>query len=123
MPLERLVTSGMTKLWVDDERPLTDEMCKAGWTRSPTAWEALVKLELIDFEVVSLDHDLASFVGNRELTGYDILMWLVQRKMDGKYTPPIVRVHSANPAGWPKMQETIDRYWPGSSDVRFEELP
>jgi hypothetical protein len=98
-------------LYVDDVRDLPDDLAAAGWTLARSAWEALVKLELIEFEEVSLDHDLASFVGNKELTGDDILLWLVQRKLDGLYVPEKIYVHSANVVAVPKMQDTIDRYW------------
>jgi len=102
--------TGFTKLYVDDLRPLPDNY-GSEWTIARTAWEALLKLELIEFEEVSLDNDLASFVGNIEITGYDILNWMVQRKVDGLYVPPNVFVHSANCVAVPKMQETIDRWW------------
>jgi len=98
-------------LWVDDERPLPTDLCELGWCKSPTFHEAVVKLELMEFKEVSLDHDLGCFYGNREMTGYDILMWLVARKLEGLFVPPVVNVHSANPEGRRKMQETIDKYW------------
>lgn len=98
--------STYTKLWVDDIRqPPSDE-----WTIARSFHEAIVKLELIDFQEVSLDHDIASFYGNREMTGHDIVNWLVQRKMDGKHVPPIIKVHSANPVGVDNMEALIDRY-------------
>ena len=102
--------SGFTCLWVDDTRPIPSD-CGSEWCSARSAWEALLKLELIQFEVVSLDHDLASFIGNKELTGYDILMWLVARKLDGLYVPQRVTVHSANPVGVSKMKDTIAKYW------------
>jgi hypothetical protein len=103
---------GFTKLWVDDTRPLPTEYLEEGcWTASPTAWEAIVKLELIQFEEVSLDHDLASFVGNKEITGYDILLWLAKRKHDGLYVPPKIRIHSANVVGVENMQSILRRYF------------
>ena len=102
--------SGFTCLWVDDIRPIPEHFGPE-WCSARSAWEALLKLELINFKVVSLDHDLASFVGNKELTGNDILNWLVDRKVHGKYVPNEVRIHSANPVGVRNMRETIARYW------------
>ena len=102
--------SGFTSLWVDDTRPIPSD-CGSEWCSARTAWEALLKLELIPFDVVSLDHDLASMVGNKELTGYDILVWLVSRKLDGLQVPSVVRVHSANPVGVDRMRKTIEKYW------------
>jgi hypothetical protein len=98
-------------LWVDDCRPLPDDLAEAGWCCAPTFHESILKLELMEFKEVSLDHDIASFYGNKEMTGYDILMWLVERKMNGLFVPPVVHVHSANPVGRKKMLETIERYW------------
>ena len=95
-----------TKLYVDDERNTPE-----GWDRAYNVWEALFKLELLQYKELSLDHDLNSFLGPyKELTGYDIVQWLVQRKLDGKYIPPIITIHSANPVGAKNMQELIDRY-------------
>ena len=94
------------KLWVDDERPIPDD----SWDRAYSFHEAVLKLELLQYAEVSLDHDLASFYGNTEMTGYDIVKWLVQRKMDGLYVPFSCKVHSANPIGVVNMQHLIDRY-------------
>lgn len=97
-------------LWVDDERELRDDLVEKGWTSANSFHQAITKLELIEFAVVSLDHDLGSFYGYTELTGYHIVQWLVQRKMDGLYVPKTILVHSANPVGRKNMEETIKRY-------------
>lgn len=95
-----------TRLYVDDERETPE-----GWDRAYNVWEALFKLELLEYVEVSLDHDLASFLGPyKELTGLDIVHWLVQRKQDGKYIPPVVKVHSANSVGHDNMKALVDRY-------------
>lgn len=102
----------MTKLclWVDDERP-QPEHSERTWMAATSFHRAIVLLEKHDFDEVSLDHDIASFYGNKEMTGYDIVMWLVQRKVDGMYhVPPVIKVHTANPVGRDNMQATIDRY-------------
>ena len=95
------------KLWVDDVRiPPSKE-----WDWAINFHAAILALETFDYQEVSLDHDLASFYGNKEMTGRDILNWLIARKHEGGYTPEIVKVHSANSAAWPTMQEDIDRYF------------
>lgn len=99
-------------LWVDDIRPLPADLHGENWCIAKSFHEAIVKLELIEFEEVSLDHDIASFYGNKEMTGYDVLMWLVSRKLDGLSVPSIIRVHSANPIGRGRMIEMIQRYFP-----------
>lgn len=102
-----------TKLYVDDVRPRPDET----WDLAPNFHVAILNLEIFDYEEVSLDHDLASFYGHREMTGRDILNWLIARRLEGKHTPHRVKVHSANSAAWPGMQEDIDRYFPGDPTV------
>ena len=102
---------GFTKLYVDDERELPEQCKDEGcWQISRTVWEAITKLELLEFEELSLDHDLACFVGNHELTGYDILLWLVDRKQKGLHVPKRIYVHSANPVGYVRMVGVINRY-------------
>lgn len=97
-------------LYVDDERDLPIHLAEKGWCKASSFHEAIVKLDILEFEELSLDHDLASFYGYKELTGMDIVNWLVQRKMDGLYVPPKIYVHSANPVGSRNMMETIKRY-------------
>ena len=97
-------------LWVDDERSVPDDYIN--WTHARSFHEAIVKLELIQFNIVSLDHDLGCFYGNVELTGYHIVQWLVQRKMDGLYVPQAIRVHSANPVGRMNMEAVISKHFP-----------
>ena len=97
-------------LYVDDIRDPKDD--SINWTVVRTFHEAIVALEKEDYwEVVSLDHDLGCYYGNKEMTGRDILNWLIARKLEGGYTPPIIRVHSANPVGCATMEEDINRYW------------
>ena len=102
--------TGFTSLWVDDTRPIPSD-CGEEWCSARSAWEALLKLELLPFDIVSLDHDLASRVGNKELTGWDILVWLVDRKQRGEQVPKCVRIHTANIVGRDKMVETVTRSW------------
>ena len=94
------------KLWVDDEREIPDN----SWDRAYSFHEAIFKLDLLQYDEVSLDHDLASFYGYTEMTGYHIVQWLVQRKMDGEHVPSKVAVHSANPVGRDNMQALIDKH-------------
>ena len=100
-------------LWIDDVRPIPDELVEAGWCCARSFHEAIVKLELLEFEAVSIDHDLGSFYGNKEMTGMDIVWWLVQRKQDGGHVPTDIRVHSANPVGHQNMVDTINKFLRG----------
>ena len=101
--------SGFTKLYVDDLRDLP-ESYGSEWTIARSFHEAIFKLEILEFEELSLDHDIASFYGSREMTGYDIALWLAQRKHDGLYVPPKIYVHSANPVGIENIESVIKRY-------------
>lgn len=98
--------SKYTKLYVDDIRNIPGE----DWDLARNAWEALYKLQNHKYDVVSLDHDLDSFIGDKEITGYDITLWLVYRKQQWLYTPTTILVHSANPVGSKYMNNLIEKY-------------
>lgn len=95
------------KLYVDDVRP-----CPEGWDLALNFHQAITMLEATEYAEVSLDHDLGSYYGNKEMTGRDILNWLIMVKIQGGYTPPIVHVHSANPAGRDTMVPDIKTHFP-----------
>lgn len=111
-------------LWVDDLRPLPSDLTGPQWD-SPTdgahMWavattfhDAIVVLEMCPYiKYISLDHDIASFYGNKEMTGFDVLWWLVDRKVNRPEQCKVewIKVHSANSSAKPKMIETIDKYW------------
>lgn len=97
-------------LYVDDLRPLPREYDPEEWDIARSFHQAIVMLEQYPYQVVSLDHDLASFYGQKEMTGYDIAMWMVYKKNEGVYVPRQVFVHSANPIGSQNIQAVIDRY-------------
>jgi hypothetical protein len=95
-----------SRLYVDDLRD-----CPEGWDVARNFHQAIVMLDTGDYDEVSLDHDIASFYGNKEMTGYDVLQYLIMRKLEGATVPGKIYVHSANPVGVKKMQEDIDRYF------------
>lgn len=95
------------KLYVDDLRH-----CPDGWDVARNFHQAIVMLEDNDYDEISLDHDIASFYGNREMTGDDILQWLIDRKVNNLgHTPNKIYVHSANPVKKPVMIDSIKRVW------------
>lgn len=96
----------MRKLYVDDLRT-----CPEGWDVARNFHQAIVMLEEHEYDEVSLDHDIASFYGNKEMTGYDVLQYLIMKKLEGATVPAKVYVHSANPVGIVKMQQDIDKYF------------
>lgn len=90
------------KLFLDDERP-----CPDGWTPAKTAKEAISLLESCCVTDLSLDHDLGE---EKNGNGNDVLVWVEAKVfLEEKYIPPRMRVHSANPSAFQKMQMGIDR--------------
>ncbi len=105
-----IMANKFNALWIDDERKIPDDCEKYCWTAARSFHEAIFKLELLKFDRVSFDHDLASFYGHKEMTGYDVALWLVQRKIDGHTIPTEFSVHSANPVGHERIQGVINSY-------------
>lgn len=97
-------------LWINAKQDLPENLANIGWCRAYNAWEALTKLELMKFEEIIIDYDLNSFLGNKKITGYDILSWLVTRKQEGCYTPPKIIVNSLNKNNKSKMTDMINQY-------------
>ena len=62
------------------------------------------------YESISLDHDIASYQNGVERTGYDIVKWLCERKVNGETVPDNYYIHTANPVGRSNMEQLINRY-------------
>jgi len=105
----------MKGLWVDDTRPLPSDL-EGTFDVATSFHQAIQMLENTNYDILSLDHDLASFYGNKEMTGMDIVWWLVNQKHDGKHTPSEIHVHSANIIGAKNMKETIYKYLRGNNE-------
>lgn len=97
-------------LWIDDVRPQPEDDDEFVWANARSFHEAIVKLELLDFDHVSFDHDLASFYGPREMTGYDVALWLAERKEQNEHVPTSYAVHTQNPVGRANITSVIRRY-------------
>ena len=100
-------------VWLDDARPEP-----AGWVRVWWPAEAIALLAAGRVAVISLDHDLGDDgIG----TGYDVARWLEEQVVMHGFTPPEVRVHSANPVGRARMLQAIAgirRHLDGRADAR-----
>jgi hypothetical protein len=96
----------MAKLWVDDVREPPDD----SWVWVKNYIDAILQIALQDFEVISLDHDLACYYDGKEYTGYAVLLFMVYMKEARGYKFVNVKVHSMNPVGRQKMIETIEKY-------------
>ncbi len=100
----------MKILWIDDIRTPPKDLLPVDIAR--TYNEAIEYLSTFDYDVIYLDHDLGDYSGEegRERTGYDIVMWLVERKNAGLYVPPEYEFLTANPIGKRNMIGVIERY-------------
>ena len=83
------------KLWVDDERNPPDDTFDVARTYKA----AIKRLATHHSDEIYLDHDLGDFEDGIERTGYDVLMWIVQQKMDGWKAPEKYVLLTANPVG------------------------
>ena len=95
-------------LWVDDIRnPPAGLDCDIARNYA----QAVALLEANTYYAICIDHDLGDFdAAGNEKTGYDVLMYLAQRKMDRKTIPQHYELLTANPVGAERMQGVIYRY-------------
>ena len=90
------------KLYLDDLRDPPD----ASWTLIRTPAEAIALLRTGKVTEISFDHDLGIQDG-RELSGYEVLVWIEEQVQLHGWDPPIMRVHSANPPGHERLLRGI----------------
>jgi hypothetical protein len=72
-----------------------------------TARDVIQCLKTLKVDALDLDHDL----GDESITGsgYDVLEWLENEGAERAFIPPaVIKVHSANPAVYPKMLNAIE---------------
>ena len=97
-------------LYVDDIRDLPS-WAVGEWDIARNYDEAIQLLTDNKYDELSLDHDIASWTKDgREMTGYDIALWLVYQDIDEEYIPPKIYCHSANPVGAKNILGVIERY-------------
>lgn len=93
------------KIYLDDERPTPE-----GWVRCYWPDEVIELLCFYDVTEVSLDHDLGD---DSRGTGYDVILWIEKEFFTKGYTPPKIKVHSANSSARVKMElgiKDIERF-------------
>ncbi len=88
------------KVYLDDVRTPPD-----GWFLTRTAPETVEVLENNKVTHLSLDHDLGEEpgVGN----GNDVLIWIEEQVALNGYHPPVIDIHSSNPAARLKMNAAV----------------
>jgi hypothetical protein len=87
------------RVYLDDERETPE-----GWRRVYWPDEAIALLETGLVTEISLDHDLGD---DTRGTGYDVLLWIEEAVAMRDFSPPAMRVHSANSAARARMEQAI----------------
>jgi hypothetical protein len=87
------------KVYLDDERKTPE-----GWHRVYWPDEAIALLKTGEVKEISLDHDLGD--DNRG-TGYDVILWIEEQVFTNHFSPPKIKVHSANTSAREKMELAI----------------
>ena len=89
------------KLYVDDCRD-----APMGWTIAKTFEEAMKYIASGKVTHLSLDHDLGD---EGTETGYDVLKMIERAMIQVGFTPPeVIKIHTANPAGYRNMRLALD---------------
>ncbi len=84
------------KVYLDDERDTPE-----GWVRVYWPEEAIELLKTGEVVEISLDHDLGD---DEHGTGYDVVLWIEEAVITSGFTPPVIKVHSANSSARQKME-------------------
>lgn len=95
-------------LWVDDIRtPPNPE----DFDIARTYEQAIQFLTTREYDLLCIDHDLGCFSDNgREWTGYDVVLWLAERRELGFAVPSSYRLLTNNPSGRARIIGVIERY-------------
>lgn len=95
-------------LFVDDIRKLPDDT----WQLARNISEAIRAINMFDFDIISLDHDIE---GSRET--FDVVGLFLAEKYRNKTTKPKIIIHTANPVGRQRFKNILDGF-----DITIKEL-
>jgi hypothetical protein len=92
----------MKKLFVDDIRSAPDDT----WNIARTVTDAISAIEIFDFEVIALDHDISHQIIMGDMsrpyqcaeTFVPVAQYIALKYRDAAKRPKII-IHTANPAG------------------------
>lgn len=87
------------KIFLDDKR-----IPPKGWKLARWPEEVIKLLKKNIVTELSLDHDLGD---DEHGTGYDVILWIEEKVATQGFTPPKIKVHSANPPARLKMEAGI----------------
>lgn len=88
------------KIFLDDER-----VAPEGWTQARWPADVIRLLILGGVTHLSLDHDLGDDAHGG--TGYDVLVWIEEAVVLRGYVPPVISIHTANPAARKRMEAAM----------------
>jgi len=103
------------RVWLDDQE-VRDPA--SGWTVVRTADEAIALLVAGGVDVISLDHDLNDLRQDpypREVTGMDVVNWMVANKV----FPKVINVHSFNPDRAKRMVSDLMAAAPEGTEIKM----
>jgi hypothetical protein len=92
-------------IWLDDERPLPQDLDPGEWVWAKTVDEAKEALVGGDVALASLDNDL----GIPDAEGRHLVLWMCE---EGIWPTEGIDIHSANVVGVTSMSALIERYGP-----------
>ena len=88
------------KVFLDDERTPPE-----GWILVRWPEEVIDLLKTGSVTELSLDHDLGD---DDHGTGYDVILWIEEQVVTNNFSPPLIKVHSANTSARQKMEAGIE---------------
>lgn len=100
---DAVLTAKSLRVWLDDRREP-----EPGWIWVKTPEAAIGLLETGEVEAISFDHDLGYDEAGREMSGYDVLLWIEEAVALRGFKPPEMTVHSANPPGHERLLRGIE---------------
>lgn len=90
------------KVYLDDERKTPE-----GWFRVYWPHEAIGVLGEGLVTEISLDHDL----GDDDITGYDVVLWIEEQVATTDFVPPRINIHTANSSARKKMEAGVEQIY------------
>ena len=101
------------RIWLDDQYEERKGWFSPEWVHCRWPAEVIEKLKAGGVEEISLDHDLgdedtARREDRREITGYDVMLWIEEQVFTNKYIPPVIAFHSKNGVGVERMKRSWD---------------
>lgn len=98
------------KVFLDDIRMPPDN----SWVIARGYQDAIYYLKTGKVTTISLDHDLGE-----QHTGYDVCLWIEEKVFKKRFYPPTIYVHSANPVGRRRIEQSISKISTLVPDVPF----